>query len=385
MRWRWTVKILESIGIVFVMVASGSAQWTVSGTNIFYNSGNVGIGTSSPSHRFHAVTSTGTRAIYGLHTAQSGYAVGIFGEVYSTSGFGVVGYAPAGIGNAVGVYGQVDSNVSARGLLGLATATTGYSIGVQGEARSPNGRGVFGLNTATTGIAVGVYGQSASVGGAALVGWATARNGATFGLYAQSDSPAGRAVYGISTATTGLTYGVLGQANSLDGYALYALGDSGASGFKTFRIDHPLDPANRYLIHYSAEGPEPLNLYTGIVVTDQRGYAVVQLPDYFSEINRDPRYQLTVIDDSDDFVLAKVVSEIEGNQFVIRTSKPFVKVSWEVKAVRNDLWARWKGAPVEVEKPAHERGRYQHPALYAQPKEQGIGIENLPNQTTLRP
>ena len=34
------------------------------------------------------------------------------------------------------------------------------------------------------------------------------------------------------------------------------------SGVKAFRIDHPLDPENKYLLHYCAEGPEPLNVYT---------------------------------------------------------------------------------------------------------------------------
>jgi hypothetical protein len=40
------------------------------------------------------------------------------------------------------------------------------------------------------------------------------------------------------------------------------------------------------------------------------------------------------------------------------------KVSWEVKAVRNDRWVRQNGAPVEPEKPAQEKGAYQRPELY---------------------
>jgi hypothetical protein len=100
------------------------------------------------------------------------------------------------------------------------------------------------------------------------------------------------------------------------------------------------------------------------VVTDAQGYATITLPAYFESINRDFRYQLTVIDDSDDFVLAKVVREIQNNQFVIRTSKPFVKVSWRVEAVRNDLWVQRYGYQTEQEKPKEHQGKYLHPELY---------------------
>ena len=51
---------------------------------------------------------------------------------------------------------------------------------------------------------------------------------------------------------------------------------------------------------------------------------------------------------------------------------PGAKVSWEVKAVRNDLRMRLHGAPVEVEKQDLERGTYQHTELYGQPAEMGI-------------
>ncbi len=48
------------------------------------------------------------------------------------------------------------------------------------------------------------------------------------------------------------------------------------------------------------------------------------------------------------------------------------KVSWEVKAVRNDRWVQQRGAPVEVEKQGPERGKYQHPEFYGQPPEKGM-------------
>jgi hypothetical protein len=114
-------------------------------------------------------------------------------------------------------------------------------------------------------------------------------------------------------------------------------GDFAVSGLKLFRIDHPLDPENRYLVHAALESPEALNVYSGNVTTDQRGKAIVQLPSYFSVINRDFRYQLTVIGQ---FAQAIVAEEIANDRFAIQTDKPNVKVSWQVLAARHDPWAR---------------------------------------------
>jgi hypothetical protein len=152
---------------------------------------------------------------------------------------------------------------------------------------------------------------------------------------------------------------------------VYSFGKFAASGTKSFRIDHPLDPENKYLNHYCAEGPLPQNVYNGQTVTDASGYAWIDLPAYCQEINKDFLYQLTVIDASDDFVMAKVAKSIAGNRFQIRTSKGRVRVSWEVKGTRNDRWMQQNGAPIEQDKPEAELGKYQHPELYGLPKERG--------------
>jgi hypothetical protein len=155
---------------------------------------------------------------------------------------------------------------------------------------------------------------------------------------------------------------------------VWAQGRLSATGTKTFRIDHPDDPENKYLLHYCSEGPEPLNVYSGSVTTDAEGIAWVQLPDYFEEINKSPRYQLTVVDDAagSEFVQVKVARRIKENRFMIMTSAPDIEVCWEVKAVRNDRWVRTYGAPVEVEKQDLEKGTYQHPELYGLPAGKGI-------------
>lgn len=59
-----------------------------------------------------------------------------------------------------------------------------------------------------------------------------------------------------------------------------------------FRIDHPLDPANRYLSHSAVESPERKNRHDGVVTLDAQGAATVTLPVWFTALNRDLHYQL---------------------------------------------------------------------------------------------
>ena len=115
-----------------------------------------------------------------------------------------------------------------------------------------------------------------------------------------------------------------------------------------------------------------MNVYNGNVRTDADGYATVTLPDWFEALNRDFRYQLTVIGQ---FAQAIVASEIEENRFVIRTNLGNVKVSWQVTGIRQDAWANGHRIPVEQDKPDDERGTYLNPEAFGQPAE--LGLEHL--------
>lgn len=112
-----------------------------------------------------------------------------------------------------------------------------------------------------------------------------------------------------------------------------------------------------------------MNIYTGNITTDADGRATVQLPEWFEALNTDFRYQLTVIGQ---FAQAIVAREIEQHQFQIKTSLPNVKVSWQVTGVRRDAYAKAHPLQVEQEKPEKERGFYIHPELYGAPQEKGI-------------
>jgi len=147
-------------------------------------------------------------------------------------------------------------------------------------------------------------------------------------------------------------------------------GNLTVSGNKNFRIDHPLDPANKYLFHAAIESSEVLNLYSGNVVLDGSGEAVVQLPDWFEVINKDFRYQLTPIGaPGRDLYVAE---EVSGGHFKIAGGKPNGKVSWQVSGVRNDAWEKAHPMVVEADKGA-KRGQYLTPELYGAPETARIG------------
>jgi hypothetical protein len=141
------------------------------------------------------------------------------------------------------------------------------------------------------------------------------------------------------------------------------------SGSKNFKIDHPLDPGNKYLIHSCIESPDRMNIYNGNITTDASGLATVNLPSYFEALNIDYRYQLTVIGA---FAQVAIDREIRNNSFVIRSDKPNVKVSWQVSGVRNDAYAKANPMVVEKEKNENEKGKYLMPELFGQPKSKGI-------------
>jgi hypothetical protein len=137
----------------------------------------------------------------------------------------------------------------------------------------------------------------------------------------------------------------------------------------SFKIDHPVDPAHKYLYHSFVESPDMMNIYNGNVITDATGRAVVSLPDWFEALNRDFRYQLTAIGQP---AQAWVASEIFNHSFVIQTDKPNIKVSWQVTGIRQDAWANAHRIPTEVDKPTADQDHYLSPELFGHAGEPSI-------------
>ena len=123
-----------------------------------------------------------------------------------------------------------------------------------------------------------------------------------------------------------------------------------------------------------------MNIYNGNIVTDGSGKAVVSLPDYFNTLNKDFRYQLTVIGS---FAQAIISKEVEGNSFEIATNQPNVKVSWQVTGVRQDPWANKFRIPNVVEKDAADKGKYLNPEAYNLPETKKIRYTPEPAESSL--
>jgi hypothetical protein len=226
-------------------------------------------------------------------------------------------------------------------LLARSFSTTGNSVAGEFRTESDNGTGVYAISQSSGGITYGVRGitESPDAGAAGVRGEAP-NNGSGYGVY--------------GTATGGSAFGV------------YANGRLGSSGTKSFMIDHPLDPENKFLYHYSTESPEVLNSYSGTITLDANGEAWVELPEYFEAINIDPRYQLTAI--GAPAPMLHIANGVVNNEFRIAGGQAGMQVSWEVKAKRNDAFVAQLGAPVIREKVGVEQGRYLQPSLYGQPE-----------------
>jgi hypothetical protein len=275
--------------------------------------GNVGIGYTSPSYQLDVRTTDEMIAVYGKNTRAS------------SSNYGVYGLAQANYDAQYGVYGATY----------IDSTSNYFGIGVEGFADCNN----------SSGSAADAYGGH-------------------FSAYADDDA------YGV------YAYGQSDVGTNWAGYFSGNVNVTGtiSKGGGSFKIDHPLDPENRYLMHSFVESPDMKNVYDGVVVLDSNGEAWVELAEWFEALNRDVRYQLTAIGSSGpDLYIAE---KIQGNRFKIAGGTPGMEVSWQVTGIRQDAFANTNRIPVEVEKSEEDRGKYIHPKVFGKSEELGIDYKH---------
>jgi hypothetical protein len=413
-------------GVLNLRFAEGTASSVSTGFSIASN----GILSFAPGQTFPGVPElgvannfTGNQNVTGSLTALSTDTEGSVLGVNDGSGPGVVGLA-----STVGVQGSSLTNV---GVLGFSVTNSNEFIGrgkagVWGDTGGASGGGYYGvLGTADANSAGGFFNNGAYAAvvaendgagpGVHGASYGYSKTGASSGYYnltgvwGDTGGPS-NSDYAAITGTADENFAGIFENNSSLSDTVYMQNDAQSSASATvlytqggyfggscnfdvsgnltcsgtisgakkeFKIDDPIDPANKYLVHASVESSELMNIYTGNVLTDANGLATVALPTWFESLNTDFRYQLTTIGQD---AHAWISQKVNGGQFAIRTNAPSVEVSWQITAVRQDPYAKAHPMVAEQEKSAQEKGTYIHPALYGQPLDKQVGAARRPKR-----
>jgi len=334
------VSSITSTGNINYIAKFTNIPGTAIGNSGMYNTpgGQVGLGTIAPIATFDAESATDTMAGNFVISSGTPPANGVLSGSYTGTGTSA---------SAIAIIGTAEPSLFTSS--GLGVGGIGGSLGISGVAQSED----------PAGGPTGVQGQSFS-DGAASIGVLGFANGIVVGVGANDN-------YGVYGSTDGS-----GVINDFAGEFQGDLDVTGTitAGTKSFKIDHPLDPENKYLYHSCVESNEMMDIYTGNVTTDASGVAVVSFPGYMEALNKDFRYQLTVIGT---FAQAIISKELTGNKFEIKTSEPNVKVSWQVTGVRHDAFAVAHPLVVEKDKVGSDKGKYFNAAAYGKPSSMQIG------------
>ncbi|MGF1430782.1 hypothetical protein [Kitasatospora sp. LaBMicrA B282] len=384
------------------VTGTGVAGPGVTGTST-QGAGVAGTGAAGP-----GVTGTSTQST-GV-AGSSGTGSGVTGT--STQGNGVVGSAGQGSGvlgtssTGPGVTGTSaqGTGVAGTGVAGPGvTGTSTQGAGVAGS--STHGAGISGTSLDGTGVYAGSHTGNAVTGtttdGHGVFGNSSTGNGVTGssanGTGVEGTSSTGSGVTGVSTQFDGMSarggrFGVVGTGpnaglaafNSANSNAAYLASQCCAAWFTGpvtvtgpltksgggFRIDHPLDPENRYLTHSFVESSERKNVYDGTVTLDATGGATVRLPDWFAALNENVQYQLTPVGGPAPNL--HVSRPVAGDSFGIAGGPPGGQVCWQLTGVRIDPWAQHHPLATEETKPPGERGYFLHPEEHGRPIAQGL-------------
>ena len=220
--------------------------------------------------------------------------------------------------------------------------------------------GAYGKAIAATGNGIIGVGNNVATYNTLIAGSGGAFTGTSFGVYGKATNTTGSGLWGVGVIGDGVQLGLFSNTNS------------GANGTKSFIIDHPLDPANKFLKHYSMESPEVLNFYRGNLVLDANGNGTVELPNYFTAINKNYSYTLTPIGASSSTYIAEEINE--NGVFKVSGGNPNQKVSWAIYAERNDVNIKQDSfsTAVEIEKTSEQKGKYLNPLAHGKSKSDAL-------------
>ncbi len=325
---------------------------------VITDAGNVGIGTGSPTSPLHVVSPiVDAVRLYGPGTAGTDSRLRFQDDLLNVS-----------IHNDVDGGLKINTSANSRlaltgGRVGIGTTTPISPLHVSSgflDAVRVQGPGPF-----QTGSRIRFQDDVFNV---------SMHNDIDGGLMLSAPSRIAMMVGNVGIGTTGPNSKLRVEGN-ISGQSIDAL-------LKLFKIDHPQDPANKYLVHSCIESDQMVNLYRGNATVNAVGTATVILPDWFEALNEDFSYQLTAI--GAPAPTLHVAQEIAGNSFMIGGGLPGMKVSWVVTGVRKDAYAAAHPLVVEQEKTGDERGRYLAPEEHGQPADRAMPGVERPQPSTPR-
>jgi hypothetical protein len=380
--------------------ASGTGAFGANPIGVLGRATGAGVGVRGEAPNI-AIFGVGATGVYGQSNSVNGWAVDGANIASGTGiGGGVRGFSAA----STGVHGEVGIGASGPAVRGLNPNPGGVgvrgegSVGLSAETSEDTGYGIHARNLSTllpTGFGVAGRFETTGLGGIAVLATAmqngTGIDGDGFvGVRGRSALPNGAGVAGFSTGASGIAISGTAVGTNSVGGDFFATGSGSfagrfggnvqitgslSKGSGTFKIDHPQDPENRYLVHSFVESPEMKNMYDGVVICDVNGGAVVVMPSYFESLNRTFRYQLTAVGQASPNL--HIADKIVDGRFRIAGGAAGLEVSWMVTGVRQDVFAEANPIVVELDKAEADRGMYLHPDLFGFDESRRIGAQEL--------
>jgi hypothetical protein len=280
-----------------------------------------------------------------------------------------------GLGGPTGTINDINVSFAANGNVGIGTTSPNFPLEI-----ASNTEGQY--SNPTVNLTISNYANTLDNDGAVALAfnpYIASKTNPEAQIEVVDDGEAGSYTY-FETRQPGKTTNPFidwlyadDQGNVTFSGDVYVSGTLGkATG--TFKIDDPIDPANKYLSHSFVESPDMLDMYNGTVTLDSKGEALVTMPAWFDALNKSFQYQLTAVGAPGPGLYIK--EKVHDNCFKIAGGTAGLEVSWQVTGVRHDAYANAHPTPVEEDKKADEVGHYLHPELFGAGPEKRIAANH---------
>lgn len=394
------------------------------GTNYGTRNDILGGSTGTKYATYNTISNSGNNSHYGEYTYLNGMGTGTKYGNYISVTESAAGNSPAFLrGVYANVYPNSTSALSSYGLYGyVGSAGTGTHYGVYGSAYGAGNRAVYGTNSEINGWAAYFNGRgyvsgrmgvgidaperklhvrdntnsteasmlvqniNAGIDADATVNMRTNYNNAitnfSIGInnsmseylqFSESDW-VGANIRMVIAKTTGN----IGMGTSFPTQRLHVVGTIQGTT-KSFLIDHPDDPQNKTLRHFSTESDEALVMYRGKVQLDANGEATVNMPGYFVSLTKEDEATINLTAIGKQPFLSSYEWDAGYSSFTVY-GQPNKSVAYQVNAERDDPAAKYylKDQPVVESKGPNKAapvGSYLNPEAYGQTKNAGVNVD----------